>query len=85
MGEGWGPRRVWISAALCLTEGDDDLIGRLVSYPSDSLSETGCTYRYKIYCCQRRHDFGEFLLSAIITVLPLNQGRSRSLQQTFLI
>lgn len=35
------------SAALCLMEGEDALIGQLVSYPSDSRSQTGCTDRYK--------------------------------------
>lgn len=35
------------SAALCLMEGEDALIGQSVSYPSHSRSQTGCTDRYK--------------------------------------
>lgn len=35
------------SAALCLMEGEDALIGQSVSHPSDSWSQTGCNDRYK--------------------------------------
>lgn len=35
------------SAALCLMEGEDALIGQSVSYPSGSRSQTGSTDRYK--------------------------------------
>lgn len=64
-----GSRQVWILAALCLMEGDDALISRSVSYPTDFQSQNGCSDGHKS-AAGNNIMTGGLLLSTINTVFP---------------